>query len=46
MVFAAIGVMTAYVLAHNERFLIEPSNPVWQHYADISWWLLPHGIAR
>jgi uncharacterized membrane protein len=44
-VFSAIGVMTAYVLVHNERFLIEPSNPVWQHYADIAWWLLPHGIA-
>jgi hypothetical protein len=28
-VFAVIGVMTAYVLVHNERFLIELANPVW-----------------
>jgi hypothetical protein len=42
---AVIGVMTAYVLAHNERFLIEPANPVWQHDANIAWWLLPHGVA-
>jgi uncharacterized membrane protein len=45
VVFAAIGAMTAYVLYHNERFLIEPSNPVWQHYAQIAWWLIPHGVA-
>ena len=25
LVFAFVGVMTAYVLYHNERFLIEPS---------------------
>jgi uncharacterized membrane protein len=37
--------MTAYVLYHNERFLIDPSNPVWEHYADIAWWLIPHGVA-
>lgn len=45
VVFAAIAGMTAYVLYHNERFLIEPNNPVWQHYAPFKWWLLPHGLA-
>jgi hypothetical protein len=44
-VFAAIGVMTLYVLSHNERFLIEPANPVWQHYAKVALWLIPHGVA-
>ena len=44
-VFAAIGVMTLYVLFHNERFLIEPANPIWQHYALVAWWLIPHGVA-
>jgi uncharacterized membrane protein len=44
-VFAAIAVMTAYVLSHNERFLIEPDNPMWEHYGSVGWWLIPHGIA-
>ena len=43
-VFSGIAVMMAYVLYHNERFLIQPTNPVWEHYAPFKWWLLPHGI--
>ena len=45
IVFAAIGVMTLYVLYHNERFLIQPENPIWRHYAQIAFWLIPHAIA-
>ena len=45
VVFALIAVMTAYVIAHNERFLLDPNHPVWQHYATFKWWLLPHGVA-
>jgi uncharacterized membrane protein len=45
VVFAAIAVMMAYVLYHNERFLIEPTNPIWEHYEPFKWWLLPHGVA-
>lgn len=44
VVFFLIAVMTAYVLYHNERFLIEPENPIWEHYAKIKWLLLPHGL--
>jgi uncharacterized membrane protein len=44
VVFAGIAVMMTYVLYHNERFLIEPENPIWQHYAHFKWWLLPHGV--
>ena len=44
-IFAAIGAMTLYVLYHNERFLIEPSNPIWKHYAEIAFWLVPHAVA-
>src|SRR6476659_965144 len=44
VVFSVIAVMTLYVLYHNERFLVEPTNPVWQHYAAFKWVLLPHGI--
>lgn len=37
--------MVAYVLRHNESFLINRANPVWQHYHPFRWWLLPHGLA-
>jgi uncharacterized membrane protein len=43
-VFTMIAVASTYVLYHNERFLVESSNPVWEHYAPFKWWLLPHGI--
>jgi uncharacterized membrane protein len=45
LVFAAIAAMAAYVLFHNERFLIDPAHPAWNHYEPFKWWLLPHGIA-
>jgi len=45
LVFAFIGMMMAYVLYHNESFLIHPSDPVWNHYQPFKWWLLPHGLA-
>jgi hypothetical protein len=44
-VFVAVGAMTLYVLYHNERFLIEPANPIWRHYAEIAFWLVPHAVA-
>lgn len=44
VVFSVIAVMSTYVLYHNERFLVEPTNPVWQHYEPFKWWLLPHGV--
>lgn len=45
VLFAFVGLMMAYVLRHNESFLIHPNDPVWQHYHPFRWWLLPHGIA-
>jgi uncharacterized membrane protein len=44
LVFGGIWLMFAYVLYHNERFLIEPSDPSWPHYRDLGWWLLVHGV--
>jgi hypothetical protein len=44
MLFLVIAVMTSYVLFHNERFLVESDNPIWQHYEPFKWWLLPHGV--
>jgi uncharacterized membrane protein len=45
LVFAFVGLMVAYVLNHNEGFLIHANDPVWHHYQPFKWWLLPHGIA-
>jgi uncharacterized membrane protein len=44
-VFAFIALMLAYVLRHNESFLIHRNDPVWHHYQPFKWWLLPHGLA-
>src|SRR5271169_867392 len=45
LVFAIIGAMMAYVFYHNERFLIDPMKPVWQHYQALGLFLLAHGLA-
>jgi uncharacterized membrane protein len=37
--------MVAYVLGHNESFLINRADPVWQHYHPFRWYLLPHALA-
>jgi len=44
VVFSMIAVASTYVLYHNERFLVDSSHPVWQHYQPFKWWLLPHGV--
>ena len=45
LLFAVIGLMLAYVIPHDESFLVHPRDPLWQHYESFKWWLLPHGIA-
>jgi hypothetical protein len=44
VVFILIAIATAYVMFHNERFLVNSNHPAWQHYGPFKWWLLPHGI--
>jgi hypothetical protein len=44
VVFSIIGVMTLYVLYHNERFVVDSSHPAWQHFEPFKWWLLPHAV--
>jgi uncharacterized membrane protein YozB (DUF420 family) len=44
VLFACIGLMLAYVLYHDERFLIDSTDPEWPHYRDIGRVLLPHGL--
>src|SRR5579862_380575 len=45
LIFGFIGLMVAYVLRHNESFLINRADPIWHHYQPFKWYLLPHGIA-
>jgi uncharacterized membrane protein len=45
LLFAVIGLMLAYVIPHDESFVVHPKDPIWQHYEPFKWWLLPHGIA-
>jgi uncharacterized membrane protein len=45
VLFGFIGLMIAYVLVHNESFLVHANDPAWQHYHPFRWWLLPHGVA-
>jgi len=44
LLFAFIGLMLAYVLRHNEHFLIDAKDPKWVHIHPFRWYLLPHGI--
>ncbi len=44
LVFAGIWLMCAYVLFHNERFLVDASDAAWPHYHDLGWRLLIHGV--
>jgi hypothetical protein len=45
VVFGFIFLMMAYVLGHKGCFLINASDPAWNHYRTFEWWLLPHGVA-
>lgn len=45
ILWSFVVLMMGYVLYHNERFLINSADPVWQHYQPFKWWLLPHGLA-
>jgi uncharacterized membrane protein len=45
LLFAFVGLMLAYVIPHDESFLVNPRDPVWRHYESFKWWLLPHGLA-
>jgi hypothetical protein len=44
LLFAVIGLMYAYVLVHNESFLINNTDTEWSHIATFKWFLLPHGL--
>jgi uncharacterized membrane protein len=43
--WTSFALMLAYVLGHNEKFLINHADPYWQHIAAFKWWLLLHGVS-
>lgn len=45
LLFGFIGLMMLYVLRHNEGFVFSSTDPAWEHYNIIKWYLLPHGVA-
>ena len=45
LLFGFIAMMLAYVIPHDESFLVHPKDLIWQHYEPFKWWLLPHGVA-
>src|SRR5256885_127219 len=42
--FALFGLMTLFVLYRYEVPLMDSHSPAWQHFAKVTWLLLPHGI--
>jgi uncharacterized membrane protein len=45
LLFACIALMMAYVIVHNESFLIDRADGEWEHIESFKWWLLVHGTA-
>lgn len=44
LLFGLIALMMLTVI-YKDRILLNPQDPVWEHYRTFKWWLLPHGIA-
>lgn len=44
ILFGLIGLMMLTVI-YKDRVLLNPQDPVWEHYRTFKWWLLPHGVA-
>lgn len=44
VLFQVIGLMMLIVI-YRDRVLLNPQDPVWDHYSTFKWLLLPHGIA-
>lgn len=44
-VFGVVALMIAYVLVHNEGYLVNRQDPFWQHVRPFRWYMLAHGVA-
>ena len=43
--FAVLAAVTIFVVYHNERFIVDHSDPQWTYYLPVRWLLVPHGLA-
>ena len=43
--WVAFGLLTLFVLHRYEAQFLDSRSPVWEHFAPVKWWLLPHGLA-
>ena len=42
--FVCFAAMTLFVIYYDELAFLDARSPVWEHFAKVTWWLLPHGI--
>lgn len=42
--FVFFGLLTLFVIYRFEIAFLDPQSPVWEHFAKVTWLLLPHGI--
>jgi uncharacterized membrane protein len=42
--FAFFGLLTLFVIYRYEVSFLDSHSPVWEHFAKVTWWLLPHGL--
>lgn len=42
--FFLFGLLTLFVLYRNELPLLNSRSPIWEHFTNVTWWLLPHGL--
>ena len=45
VLFAVLAALTVFVLYHNERFIVDHTDPQWTYYFPVRWLLVPHGLA-
>lgn len=45
ILFGIVGVAALFVLYHNERFIVDHTDPSWTYYFPVRHLLIPHGMA-
>jgi uncharacterized membrane protein len=45
ILFCILGLMMLFVISHNERFILDHSDPLWSYYLPVRWLLVFHGAA-
>jgi hypothetical protein len=42
--FLFYGLITLFVIYRYEMPFLDSQSPVWEHFAKVKWWLIPHGV--